>query len=739
MSLPSCHFNADLLACRYLVNAAKKNRRVETQLQQVTRQLRQAGHRQLCCLSGSPAWTQAQAQFFQRQLPGDWLQLVPEFAAHEPDGAYPCAAATPVVSFRAARTLLGQEFTHAVVDARWGLDAEALAIVAGTLAAGSWLLLLLPAWTQWHRQPDRDSLRWSEQPTAIAVPNFVAHCQRTLLQAPVVLWREGEASPAWLNQPRTLRLSAQQDQDRKLPESWSAPDGQPTADQQRLLQQLLQAEPGIYCLTADRGRGKSTLAGMLAARWSGGNRWVTAPKRAACDILLQCSGEQAEFIAPDALLARCRQAASCQPLADWLIVDEAAAIPAPQLRAMLPYFRHILLLTTVQGYEGTGRGFLLKFCAELQDSGVPWHALTLNAPIRWAAGDPLEHTIAALLLLDAEHDLPSTALSDTPESDILLPPRQYQAAHFADDPVRLSRFYGLLTGAHYRTSPLDLRRLLDAPQQTFWLTETSDQQVPAAAWLVPEGGLNRELMQAIWRGERRPRGNLLVQSLAAHAGVPQAGQLLSVRISRIAVLPAWRRQGLAAELLDAIWQASVQHQLDFLSVSFGFTPALWAFWQHCGFHLVRIGTQKEASSGCYAAMAIRPCSAAGSQLLSQALADFSRRWPLQADADWMAWPEEYQQCGLPWQQDWPLDSADWHELQGFAYAHRSLETSWAALCRLVRAEPAASLPLLSRRITERQSVAQIVQAFGLAGQKAWLQACRLEVAACLQTRGLNPA
>lgn len=49
--------------------------------------------------------------------------------------------------------------------------------------------------------------------------------------------------------------------------------------------------------------------------------------------------------------------------ASWLIVDEAAAIPGPLLRQLVTRFPRTLLTTTVQGYEGTGRGFLLKFCA----------------------------------------------------------------------------------------------------------------------------------------------------------------------------------------------------------------------------------------------------------------------------------------------------------------------------------------------------------------------------------------
>ncbi len=51
----------------------------------------------------------------------------------------------------------------------------------------------------------------------------------------------------------------------------------------------------------------------------------------------------------------------------------------------------------------------------------------------------------------------------------------------------------------------------------FWLAG-QPQQVTGALWLVEEGGLDAELAQAVWAGLRRPRGNLVAQSLAAHGG-----------------------------------------------------------------------------------------------------------------------------------------------------------------------------------------------------------------------------
>lgn len=57
--------------------------------------------------------------------------------------------------------------------------------------------------------------------------------------------------------------------------------------------------------------------------------------------------------------------------ADLLVIDEAAAIPLPLVRAMIgPYL--IFLSSTINGYEGTGRSLSLKLLQQLaKDSKSP--------------------------------------------------------------------------------------------------------------------------------------------------------------------------------------------------------------------------------------------------------------------------------------------------------------------------------------------------------------------------------
>ncbi|WP_181952328.1 tRNA(Met) cytidine acetyltransferase TmcA [Yersinia canariae] len=649
----------------------------------------QQGNRRLLVLSGSADWSRQQALNLTEQLSGDWL-WIGESLPPNIKGIGPAAA----------KTLLGQEGLHGVFDATVGLNTEALAVLAGTLRAGSWLVMLVPEWGSWPLLPDTDSLRWSEQDSPIATPNFIDHLQRQLLADPdVIVWRQGQLAPTPVFDSRP---------------KWQQPDGTPTAEQQSILQRLIRAKQGVWVLTAARGRGKSTLAGMLVARCPG-NCWVTGPGKAATQVLSQRAGERACFWAPDALLDYCQHHDVSD--VDWLLIDEAAVIPTALLSALLAYFPRVLLTTTVQGYEGTGRGFLLKFCATLND----WHHLTLTTPIRWASNDPLERIIDNIMLFNDEWG--NDKLPLTTSAAVLVDITTCEQPDWLDNPELLRRFYGLLSSAHYRTTPLDLRRLMDAPGMHFSAAKVADSVV-GALWLVDEGGLESALAHAVWAGKRRPKGSLVAQSLAAHSGQWQAPILLSRRISRVAVAPSWRQQGIARQMIAAEQACAQREGLDFLSVSFGYTAELECFWRACGFQLVRVGSHKEASSGCYAAMAILPLSSAGKMLCEAARQQLERDWYwLQ---QWIDIPVPFS-LSLPEQPDIALNDDDGRELAGFAFALRPLEASLPALQRLLL-QTELPLPALRQYLQQSISQAEIVKNLGLSGRKALVAKWRQEAA-----------
>lgn len=638
------------------------------------------GIRRLLVISGEETWCQQQAAALMVNQAALWV-------GEEQDASQAAHYCHP----GALTTLLGREFSHAVFDARRGFDVAAFAALGGTLRAGGWLILLTPALSRWAQTPDADACRWSDTTQPIATPRFIHHFCRTLhAHGEAILWQQGQPLVLPDVAPRPV---------------WHPASGAPEREQAAILTELNSMLPGVMVVTAPRGRGKSALAGMHL-RHLQGNAIVTAPGRAATDVLAQFAGEAVDFVPPDALLQRLADGEADRP--DWLIVDEAAAIPGPLLRQLIAGFSRVLLTTTVQGYEGTGQGFLLKLCAGLERLR---HA-SLSTPLRWASGCPLEAFISDLLLFDDAVPFSETNV-------------QYHISPLTQDawlasPEQPAALYRLLASAHYRTSPLDLRRMMDAPGQRFWQAQAGEQPI-AALWLVEEGGLSPALSQAVWAGFRRPRGNLVAQSLAAHGSSPLAATLVGRRISRIAVHPARQREGIGQRLIAEAHTHSAG--CDYLSVSFGYTRELWCFWQRCGFQLVRLGSYREASSGCYTAMAVLPLTPAAEALVATEQSRLAR------DLPWLApWRDE--KLPLPPGEPTTLNSDDWRELAGFAFAHRPLSAATGALHRLLIH---SDLPLVALRSQLEQdlSEAQACHRLRLAGRKALLAAQRNETAEAL--------
>lgn len=594
--------------------------------------------------------------------------------------------------FSKTKNLLGSEFPAIIYDARQGIHLDALAIAAGTLQDGGQLLLLLNHWADLANQPDSDSLRWSGEKHAINTPHFIAFLQEKIAKY---------GFPVYQSTPLTLAS--------QKPKKDRSTHCQPTLEQARLLQQMTEAEEAILIVTAKRGRGKSALAGLFAKQQVAQKQPVilTAPNKSAVNIFNEFAGVDITFMPPDELSQNLSDAP--QRFANhWLFVDEAAMIPLDILFRLTKAFKRVVLTTTLHSYEGTGRGFLLKFMAKTDRT---LRYFELFTPLRWQADDKLEQFIDDLLLCDCEDRLPQ------PPYDVALA-EQIQISHCERIPHdQIESVYGLLTLAHYRTSPLDLRRLLDAPQQQFYLAHAQDALL-GCIWAVPEGGMkDNTLISQIRRGERRPRGNLVAQMLCFQAGLEEACELRSLRISRIAVQPNWQQQGLGQRLIVQMKQQQIKQQnvVDFLSVSFGYTPELLAFWQKCGFILVHFSESKEASSGCYSVVALCPLSEKGQIFVQQTEKHFQRNLPLSLHPLAI----QFERTEI----DWTLDSTDWQSLTDFANFFLPLSSALPSIRRLIKSAGESYFPLLADYCKQPEK---------RPNKKTWLENCRLEVKKWLQ-------
>ena len=586
--------------------------------------------RKLWVLQGCRTQLLNQINAIINQYPGDWITVTMQTDLSDSIHHY--------INPNQTKSLLGQEFKHAIFDATDGFNLDAFAMLAGTLIKNSVLILLLPeSYSNWV---DRDSLRWNESITPIMVPNFIRHLQQTLLEF------------AHVDMPIIQSLD-NQDSD--------------VTQQQIVLTQLLQSDSSLNILIAKRGRGKSALAGLFTHHR---RCWVTAPNKNALVTFFQFAEADISFYAPDQLTVM-----NDHQFPDWIIIDEAAMIPLPMLEKILQLAlskqSKILLTTTVEGYEGTGQGFLLKLLKTQFTK-----KFYLDKPIRWQDNDDLERLTDKLLLNGVSTNYIKSEIDEHTIS--------YSITERHDIDALKSIFY-LLKMAHYQTT----------------------------------------LVEDVWRGIRRPKGNLVAQSLVAHAGEKLAAKLKSVRINRIAVIEPYRRQKIARHLVQHIYQHATINDNDFISVSFAYSEANYQFWLACGFVLVHIASHKQANSGSYSMMAIKPITQQG-HLLTQRLVQ-----RLQRNAYWLASIIDLpfnQLLTIDDQQNLSLD--DYQVLQGFCDYHRPFEACYASLCRLANTNVNHSktpMPLLKALVLNKISESELIKQYQLTGRNQLIKSIKHEV------------
>lgn len=660
-------------------------------LQSLQTELRHAGERRLVLLEGS---RDVALRWLEAELPalstghGLWVSTVSD---------NPLPALQTIVPAK-ARAWLGRELNLLVWDGFSGNPPDGLAALAGTLMAGGLWFWLMPPLAQWGTFSDPDYARTGLDQSS--KHPFAERLATLLSDAPDVIRldmneEEGGSTNAAIN-PELLRV--RDALNRCQPATAFCVGGGP--EQNQLVQALVRFGLGRrrrpQVITADRGRGKSAALGLAAAELllQGRQRIVlTAPsaeqvatvmahahERLGAQLqsqsateLTTLSGARLTFLLPQQLLAD-------KPAAEVVMVDEAAAIAAPLLQRILLGWPRVAFATTVHGYEGAGRGFAVRFREQLNQHTPHWKELGLLQPVRWAASDPLEPLVFRLFLLAAESQ--SNTLQQVPDPDGALEIERWRPALATEND--LAEAFGLLVNAHYRTTPADLRQWLDDPAGVSWRARINGRTV-GLLWAQGEGAFSAPLAQQVSLGQRRLRGHLLAQSLALHAGLPQAAQQRGLRVTRIAVAAPQRRFGIGQRLVVAAQAYAKAEGFDYIGSSFGGTPALLAFWQHQGLQPVRLGFSQEASSGEYPLQAVFGLSAAGRQLVQDLQQRLGRHWLVLASRQWQ-WVSPELMAGvmrsLP--AGPPLNSEDKRDLQYFAAGYRGFELTLPALQTLSR-------------------------------------------------------
>ncbi len=572
---------------------------------------------------------------------------------------------------------LGQECQFLVLDAFQGFNVDAFAALSGLIKEGGLLILVTPPDNKWLTYPDPEVDRFT--PAGYSFSSFINETQpsrfiqnllhnfelsngyyfieessesegiksvKALQNLPIL--QDSDSHPAShinanvsINKTSSEILAKRQATDyktfdqkvagQKMAALWenafySADNN--ISDRNTIITNdsiSNKSKSNVLVLSADRGRGKSSVIGIALAKWLNAfvnksankllNLVVTAPHESSVSTLLSHysvhknieainHAPDLRFLAPDQIITR------NEPI-DILIIDEAAAIPVPLVQHLVKLSKTCVLATTAHGYEGTGRGFEYKLLPWLKSHLGHFEMLKMEQPIRWQPGDELESLINQGLHLTADLAgcVPKTINMNAINFSKL------DRDSLSNDVI--DAIFSLLAHAHYKTTPNDLRMLLDAPNIDVLVLESAGDVV-ATALISKEGQLHKlgdSLCDHIWQGRRRPKGHLATQSLIAHAGYKEAGNYSYARVVRIAVHPNLQSQGLGNQLLSNVFE--YYHDIDFMCTSYGVDTRLVSFWTDNYYVPVRLGLKAETSTGEYSVLMVRPKSEKAKALSKQ--------------------------------------------------------------------------------------------------------------------------
>jgi len=329
-------------------------------------------------------------------------------------------------------------------------------------------------------------------------------------------------------------------------------------DQARIIRSypgFLYGRDKLFLIHGDRGRGKSSVMGLLAAYTMirGHDRFIVTSRslygvQSFFKLLvkgLESLGEK-PFIErnPKGFIYRVSiKGSSIAYVEPWritsvqqpLFIDEAAGVGVARVRRWYNRIGKLVASTTIHGYEGSGR-VLLKMVNELFHRTQIYRLVN---PVRYYPGDPLEKILYRIFHLDAEPLEKKQVIEP-------LSYRVYCSSDLVQDYDLLRRIYGLLVTAHYRNEPDDLILLLDTELFDIYVVCDGEGDIIAVAQT------RLEEVSSTKPGELVDKGYRLVDKFARYALLDEMIDRRILRIVRIAVTPSLQRRGVGSRLLEYI-------------------------------------------------------------------------------------------------------------------------------------------------------------------------------------------
>ncbi len=305
--------------------------------------------------------------------------------------------------------------------------------------------------------------------------------------------------------------------------------------------------------------------------------------------------------------------------ADLLIVDEAAGLPFPLLVRLLDQFHKIIFSTTIHGYEGTGRAFSVRFISFLKQKNPSFLWIKLREPIRYSTNDPVEKWLFSSLMLDAEpHDITRNKIKDINNAHLVA----YDAEKLIFNDQELTPLFGILVTAHYRNNPKDLLMLSDAPHHKVFSLNIDDK-ILVALQVSKEGEISDEDLHIFY--QESPSSHIVPDKLFKYYGVIDFLKYKGWRIVRIATHPNLMRMGLGSRALKLLEEHAVSEKIHWIGAGFSAYPELLNFWIKNNYIPVHISPKINKKTGEHTIIVIKPLDSTVNDIIKKVNANLKTR------------------------------------------------------------------------------------------------------------------
>ena len=549
--------------------------------------------------------------------------------------------AVKVIHYRDTPTLLGETHQSLLIDLTEGFHPNDLGIIIETIEKGGIIIAVSPKVDEWKNLIGRWHEELVSEPytTDDVVPRFYRRfIKRTLEAEGIIIFNADKREIVKHYIVKNAEIDKEEitiPEKRKIKKKLYKLCA--TQDQVRVLQLFEQffdreKERKAVVITADRGRGKTAVLGILTPYLISRMQrvlkrpvrvMVVAPTPQAIqtyfmflkkamvrqgmkDFRLKESGgvvtvlnskyARVEYVVP-------RRAMIESEYADVVVVDEAAGIDVPVLWSIVKRTRYIIFSTTIHGYEGAGRGFSIRFLKKLErDEETEIDKIHLDEPVRYSRGDPVERWLYDVLLLDAQ---PAELEKEDVEA-IKLGKFEFEMIdkdELVKDEKLLREFFGIYVLAHYRNRPSDVVILLDMPNHFAFRVKVNEKTV-CSLHVAVEGGIDDSTVEQMADGYK-PKGQIIPDLILKHHWDYRFPKLLGVRIVRIATHPDVMDMGIGSFALSRLIDWSCGNEFDWIGSGFGVSPELLRFWIKNKFLPVHITPQRNEVSGEHTVVVLR--------------------------------------------------------------------------------------------------------------------------------------